>query len=164
MSALGINAGYLISQIANLLILLVLLRIFLFRPVLEMLDRRAETIRKGVQDAELASERAAQAEAEFQKRIEVAQQEARTILDRASEEAQRLQERARTDARKEAQELLEQARKEIERERQQALRADRVQLADLVVAAASKLIGQTLDEASHRRLIEQFLASGTASK
>jgi F-type H+-transporting ATPase subunit b len=164
MEALGINAGYLVSQIANLFILLVLLRIFLFKPVLQMLDQRAAKIRQAALDAESASQRAAQSEAEYQKRIEQAQQEARTILDQASEEGKRLREQALTDARQEAQELLGRARKEIELERRQASRADRAQLADLVVAAASRVIGQTLDKQSHRQLIERFLADGTAPK
>jgi len=117
MRALGINAGYLISQIANLLILLVLLRMFLFKPVLEMLDRRAEQVRKGVEDAELASQRAAQAEADYEKRIEMAQQEARAIVEHANKEAEHLRESTRANARQEAQAVLEQARREIELER-----------------------------------------------
>ena len=48
MEALGINAGHLISQIANLTILLVLLRVVLYRPVLNMLDQRAAKIRQGL--------------------------------------------------------------------------------------------------------------------
>jgi F-type H+-transporting ATPase subunit b len=164
MGALGINAGYLVSQIANLFILLVLLRIFLFKPVLQMLDQRAAKIRQAALDAESASQRAAQSEAEYKKRVEQAHQEARAILDQANEEAKRLRDQALTDARQEAQELLERARKEIELERRQASRADRAQLADLVVAAASKVIGQTLDKQSHQQLIERFLADGTASR
>lgn len=163
MEALGINAGYLVSQIANLLILLVLLRIFLFKPVLGMLDQRAEKVRQSLEDAELASQRAAQAEAEYDKRIEQAQEEARLVLQQANEEAKRLREQALSEARHEAQDLMERARKEMELERREAARADRTKLADLVVAAASKVIGQSLDTPSHRRLVERFLSDSTAS-
>lgn len=163
MEALGINAGYLVSQIANLLILLVLLRIFLFKPVLGMLDQRAEKVRQSLEDAELASQRAAQAEAEYGKRIEQAQEEARLVLQQANEEAKRLREQALSEARHEAQDLMERARKEMELERREAARADRTKLADLVVAAASKVIGRSLDTPSHRRLVEQFLSDSTAS-
>ncbi len=163
MEALGINAGYLVSQIANLLILLVLLRIFLLKPVLAMLDQRAEKIRQSVEDAESAAQRAAQAEAEYDKRIEQAEEEARLVLQQANEEAKRLREQALSEARREAQDLVERARQEIELQRRAAARADRTQLADLVVAAASKVIGQSLDTPSHRRLVENFLSDSTAS-
>jgi F-type H+-transporting ATPase subunit b len=164
MEALGINAGHLISQIANLAILLVLLRIVLYRPVLNMLDQRAAKIRQGLEDAEAASQQAAQAQAEYDQRIQQAQEEAQAILSQAREEAGSLREQALADAQREAQELLERTRQSLQMERSKALHAERAHLADLVIAAASKVIGQSLDQQAHRRLVEQFLAESTASE
>jgi F-type H+-transporting ATPase subunit b len=163
MEALGIQAGYLISQIVNLLILLVAMRALLYEPVLGMLDRRAAKIRQGLADAEAASTRAEQAEADYQKRLEEAGIKAQEIIKQANEQAQKLRQQTLQEARQEAQQLLEQTRQEIDLERQQALRAQRTELADLVVDTTAKIIGQTLDESGHRRLIEQFLAEGAAS-
>ncbi len=67
MDALGINWGFLLSQIVNLAILLIALRLVLYKPVMRMLDQRAQRIKKGLEDAELASKKAAQAEAEYQR-------------------------------------------------------------------------------------------------
>jgi F-type H+-transporting ATPase subunit b len=164
MQALGISAGHLISQLANLVILLLALRVFLYRPVLNMLDERAAKIRQGLEDAEAASQTAAQAQAEYEKCIEQAQREAQGILDQAREEARQLREKALADAQREAQELLEKSRQAAEMDRRKALRAERTQLADLVVAAASKVIDQALDDQGHKRLVEQFLAENTAPK
>lgn len=164
MEALGINAGHLLSQIANLIILLVGLRAFLYKPVLNMLDQRAAKIRQGLEDAEAASQQAAQAQEEYEKRIQQAQSEAQAILSQAKEEAGHLREQAVAEAQREAQELLERNRQSLEMERRKALRAERAQLADLVIAAASKVIGQSLDQQAHRRLVEQFLAESAASE
>jgi F-type H+-transporting ATPase subunit b len=164
MEALGINAGHLISQVANLTILVLLLRVVLYRPVLNMLDQRAEKIHQGLEDAEAASQRAAEAQADYEKRMEQAQLEARAILDQAREEARHLREQALAAAQREAQELLERSRQAVELERRKAQRAERAQLADLVVAAASKVIDQSLDDQAHRRLVEQFLAESAAAQ
>jgi len=158
MDALGINLGQLVSQVVNLLILLVALRSFLYRPVLNMLDQRSERIRQSLEDAETAAQKAAQAEADYQQRIGEAQRTAQAMLDQANQEARSLRERTLHEARDEAQRYLDRARREIGLERQQALRAQKAQLADLVIAAASKLVAHQLDETAHRQLVEQFLA------
>lgn len=163
MEALGIQPGYLISQIVNLLVLLLILRIVLYRPMLGMLDRRAERIRQGFEDAEAASQKAEQAEADYQKRLEEARIQAQDIITQANQEAQKLRQQLMEEARQEAQQLLERTRKQIDSERQEALRAQRAELAELVVDTAAKVIGQALDESAHRQLIEHFLAEGTAS-
>jgi F-type H+-transporting ATPase subunit b len=162
MEALGINAGHLLSQIANLIILLLLLRIVLYKPVLNMLDQRAARIRQGLEDAEAASQQAAQAQAEYDKRIQQALSEAQAILSQAKEDAEHVREQALAKAQREARELLDKNRQSLEMERRKALRAERAQLADLVIAAASKVIGQSLDQQAHHRLVEQFLAESTA--
>ncbi len=163
MEALGIQPGYLISQIVNLLVLLVILRIVLFKPVLGMLDRRAERIRQGLEEAEAASKRAEQAEADYQKRLEEARSQAEGIVKQANEEAQKLRQQTLEQARQEAEQLLERTRKQIDSERREAHRAQRAELAQLVADTAAKVIGQALDEPGHQRLIEQFLAEGTDS-
>jgi F-type H+-transporting ATPase subunit b len=59
LEALGINLGYLISQIVNFTLLAVLLYFVAYKPILRMLDERSARIKKGLDDAELASKRAA---------------------------------------------------------------------------------------------------------
>lgn len=163
MEALGIQAGYVISQIVNLLILLVAMRALLYEPVLRMLDRRAAKIRQGLADAEAASKKAEQAESDYQKRLDEARLKAQELLKQANEEAQKLRQQTLDEARQEAQQLLERTRQEIDLERQETLRAQRAELADLVVDTAAKVIGRALDESDHRRLIQQFLAEGESS-
>ena len=163
MDALGINLGQLTAQTVNLVVLLVALGAFLYKPVLAMLDERAERIQQSMEDAAAASKKAAQAEAEYQKRISEAQTVASAMVEQASSEAQAVRERTLANAREEAQQLLERARREIELERQEALRTEKAQLADLVIAAASKVIARELDETAHRQLIDEFLSSPAES-
>ena len=76
MAALGIDVGVLVAQLINFFLLLALLSLVLYRPVTKMLRERSERIAKGLADAAEAEKRAAQAEADYQKRLEEARREA----------------------------------------------------------------------------------------
>lgn len=154
---MGINLGYLISQIINFVLLFVLLTIFLYKPVMRMLDERAARIRKGLEDSERAEKRLARIEADRDRRIQQAEREAREIVARAKEEARAQREKILAQARAEAEELLSRMRKEIEWERQHAVSKMREQIVDVVIAATARVIEQSLDETTHRRLIHDFL-------
>ena len=157
MDALGINLGYLISQIVNFALLFALLSVFLYKPVMRMLDERAARIRKGLEDSERAEKRLARIEADRDRRIQQAEREAREIVARAKEEARAQREEILAQARAEAEELLSRMRKEIEWERQHAVSKMREQIVDVVIAATARVIEQSLDETTHRLLIHDFL-------
>ncbi len=158
MDELGLNLPVLVAQLVNFFLLLVLLRIFLYKPILEMLDRRKQRIQEGEQAAEQSKEQAAQAEADVATRIEEARQQSQALVAQAQEASNRIQEDARNQARQEADTLLERARNEIELERDQAVAVLRSEFAELTVSAAEKVIGQSLDRQAHQRLIDEVLA------
>ncbi|MCH7811463.1 MAG: F0F1 ATP synthase subunit B [Chloroflexi bacterium] len=161
MDELGFNLPVLVAQLVNFFILLVLLRIFLYRPILNVLDRRAQRIREGLEAADKSKEQASQAEQEVAKQLEEARQQNQASIAQAQETASRIQEEARAQARREADALLERARGEIQLERDQAIAELRQEFADLTVSAAEKVIGQSLDRRAHERLIEEVLAEST---
>lgn len=158
MERLGINLGYLISQIVNFVLLLIILRMFLYKPILGMLDRRREKIKTDLQDAEQARSQAETAKQEYEKQLEEAREERRSILAQATEQAEKMREEILAKARAEAQELVTKTQDEIQYERRQALLGAQDQIADLAIAAAAKVVGESLDEQAHRRLIQGFIA------
>lgn len=158
MEAIGINLNYLIAQIVNLVLLFILLYKFLFKRFLTMLDERSARIKKGLEDAEIADQRAAEAEKAYQERIEQAERERRATLAQATQEGEKIREEIMARAQEEAKQLVLEAQADIERQREQAMVELRQQVADLTLLAATRVIGQTLDEEAHRRLIGEFLA------
>ena len=70
LEALGINLGYLISQVVNFTLLALLLYFVAYKPILRMLDQRSERIQQGLQDAEVASRRAAEMEQEYEQKLQ----------------------------------------------------------------------------------------------
>ena len=152
MDELGLNLPVLIAQLVNFFLLLVLLRVLLYRPILEVLDRRSQRIREGLEAAERSKEQAAKAEQDLAGQLAEARRQGQTLIAQAQESAGRIQEDSRNQARREAEALLERARSEIHLERDQAIAELRRQFADLTVNAAEKVINQSLDRQAHRRL------------
>ncbi len=157
MEKLGIDLGVLIAQLVNFFLLLALLTLVLYRPVTKMLRERSERIAKGLAEAELAEKRAAQAEADYQKRLEEARREAQAIVAQAREAAEKERQAILARAQAEAQELRSRAEEEIARERREAMVTLQGQVADLAIDAAGQVLGQAVDSAAHRRLVHDFV-------
>jgi len=73
--ALGINLPQLIAQIANFFVLLLILRLTLYKPIIKMLDERKTKIAEGLNAAEIARAEAAKAQANVQAQLDAARQE-----------------------------------------------------------------------------------------
>jgi F-type H+-transporting ATPase subunit b len=159
LEALGINLGYLISQIVNFTLLAVLLYFVAYKPILRMLDERSARIKQGLDDAELASRRAAEMEQEFEQRLAEARKEGQEIIAQATQI--QMSEKARQEiletAREEARAQVEKAKEEISRERELAMSELRHQVADLSLNISEKVIGEALDQQRQRDLIADFL-------
>jgi F-type H+-transporting ATPase subunit b len=158
---LGINLPVLIIQLVNFAFLFILMKMFVYKPILKMLDERRERIREGLNAADRGREQAAEAERQAQEQIEAARREGQTIIQGAQQIAQRLQEDGRQQAQQQAEALLERARSEIQLERDTAITELRKEFANLTITAAEKVIGQSLDRDAHQRLIEQALADSS---
>jgi F-type H+-transporting ATPase subunit b len=157
LEALGINLGYLISQIVNFTLLAVLLYFVAYKPELRMLDERSARIKKGLEDAEAASRRAAEIEQEFERRLAEARKEGQEIIAQATQMSEKTRQEILDRARDESNALIGKAKEEISRERELAMTELRQQVADLSLTVAQKVVGATLDEQNQRRLIAEFL-------
>lgn len=157
LSKIGINEAWLISQIINFTLLLVILRAVLYRPILNMLEERKKRIQESLEEAERVKKEATAQEADFQKRLEEERRRAREAMAQASQAAERAKEEILAQAREEAQRILEQARGQIEYERRQALSQIKDQVAELSILAARQVLGRSLDGKVHREIIAEFL-------
>jgi F-type H+-transporting ATPase subunit b len=157
LEALGINLGYLISQIINFTLLVVLLYFVAYKPILRMLDDRSARIKKGLEDAEAASRRAAEMEQEYERRMGDARKQGQELVAQATQLSEKARQEILDRAREEARALVDKAKEEIGRERDVAMGELRQQVADLSLAISQKVIGESLDEQAQRRLVARFL-------
>ncbi len=159
MEKLGVNLPGLLLQAVNFLLLLFILQKFLYKPILNAIKTRQERIQRGLEEAERASQRLAEANTEAERILEEARARAQEIIAQATQEASRVREEIIAQARAEASRILERARMEVEREREMALAELRRQAIDLAVLTARKIVGQVLDEQAQHRIISDFLST-----
>jgi F-type H+-transporting ATPase subunit b len=161
---LGINWAVFITQVVTFTILLIILRVFAYKPVMRMLDERSKRIRESMDQAEALKEQSARAEEQVKKQLEEASREGQERLARAVKAGEDVRQKAQEDARKDADILLSRARAEIQRERDDAIAGVRREFADLTVLAAGKVIEKSLDKEEHRELIEKVLEESSTGK
>lgn len=158
MEALGINLGYLIVQILNFAILMVVLRVWAYKPIIGLLEKRRETIAQGLEDARIAAEARENAEKEAEAILAEAQSQANRIVHEANERAEESAAGLKVEAEKEAEDIRQTAVTEGEQRKERALGEVRGQVAALAIAAAQKVIGEALDEKRQQQLIEEFFS------
>jgi F-type H+-transporting ATPase subunit b len=163
MDALGINLGFLLTQIFAFLILLLLLIGWLYNPILRVLEERKARIAKGLEDARQAAIARDNADAEAKKILDQSRNEANKIRSEATVQAEEQAAGIRAQAEREAKDVVARAAEEAEAERNRILADLRSQVAAIAIAAAQKLVGDALDEQRQRRLIADFFAGVPAS-
>jgi F-type H+-transporting ATPase subunit b len=159
LDSLGINITAVVWHTVNFLILLFVLQRFLYRPVLRMLDERSNRIRDSLAQAEQVRSETARLEEQSRTILETARRDGQQILAQANRNSEQILAEARREARVQADELVERARADMARERDQAYLELREQVADLAVAAASRVVRRSLDDQGHRELVREFLAT-----
>jgi len=164
MEALGINLGYLIVQILNFAILFVVLRAWVYKPIVGMLEKRRQAIEQGLEDAKVAAEARANAEKAAEDILAEARKEASRLVRAATERAEQAAAEVKAQAEHEAEEARKGALAEGEKLKEQALGELRGQVAALAIAAAQKIIGETLDDRRQRALIQEFFSGVSKGK
>jgi len=164
MEALGINFGLLIVQIIAFAIVFLTLNAWVYQPMLDMMETRKQKIAQGLEDARVASEARANAEKEAAKVLAEAQAEAGKVVREATERAASAGKDVKAAAEADAAKAREAAMVEAELERNRILGDLRGQVAALAIAAANKLVGETLDEKKQRALIDEFFSGVKGGK
>jgi len=147
----------LIVQIISFLVLLVILRVFAYRPLLDGLEKRSQYIEQNIKSAEQQKAEAEQIKAEYQAELKNARQEAQSIIERATKASEERSKEIVGEARDEAERLKKSAVAEIELEKQKALTELRTHVAALSVLAAGKIIEKNLDPATQGALVDEFI-------
>ena len=164
-TALVVHPFWVLVSIVNFLVLLYLLRRFMWGPILATLDRRAAKIREGLELTESARREREQLKQEVEKILGEARREAAAIAERTTKAAEAAATDIRTQAKAEADRIREKGRTDAEHLHDQALAQLRGEVASMVVLAASRILGREISPEQHRALIERSLEeAGTELK
>ncbi|HHZ16117.1 MAG TPA: F0F1 ATP synthase subunit B [Peptococcaceae bacterium] len=154
---MSISLSDLLFAIINFLILLVILKKFLYKPLLNMINQREQQVKSDLENAEKARVEAQKLQEEYTKQMEQAKQEAQQIIEKATKIGEESREALLNQAREEAARMTEKAQEMIRLEKEEALGQLRNEVASLVVLAAGKVIDKNIDQASHEKLIREFI-------
>ena len=158
-----INLFWVIVSALNFIVFFAILWTFALKPVTRTLAERKDRITQGLADAEQARLDRANAEAERIATLAEARREAREILERAQKVAQESRDADIAATKADLERLREQAAADIDAEKQRAIADLRSEVADLAIAAAGKVVGESMTGASQRRLVEEFLRESAAN-
>jgi F-type H+-transporting ATPase subunit b len=164
LDALGLNLGYLLVQVFNFLIVFLVLRAWVFIPIMGLLERRKKAIAQGLEDARIAAEARASAEKEATEIIAKAQSEAAQKVREATERADVATQEVMAKAELDAAKIRADASVEAAQERDRLLSDIRGQVAALAIAATQKLVGESLDEKRQHALIDEFFSGVQSGK
>ena len=160
LETLGIHFPSLAIYLVNFLLVLALLYLFAYKPILKLMDERADRIRESLEAADRAREDAASSQEAIQEQITEARREGQRIMDQTREAADRFRTEEMDKARQEAEAFVERARADIQRERDTAIQEVRASFGDLAITAAERVIRSSLDRRAHEDLINQVLEEG----
>ena len=161
-TALVVHPFWVLVSIVNFLVLLYLLRRFMWGPILATLDRRAAKIREGLELTESARREREQLKQEVEKTLGEARREAAAIAERTTKAAEAAAADIRTQAKTEADRIREKGREDAQHLHDQALAQLRTEVASMVVLAAGRILGKEISAEQHRALIEQSLSEAGA--
>lgn len=152
-----IDTWTLIFMWVNLLILFLLMKKFLFKPVKNILDQRDNEIKTIYEKADTALENATKLEKDYTQKLAETNAEARLILDSAYKKADVQTEKLIAEAHTEASAILQKADVQIEAEQKQAMNKIKGDISSMAVSIAEKVIEKEINESDYTTLVEKFI-------
>jgi F-type H+-transporting ATPase subunit b len=149
--------GLMIWTIVCFLITLFVLKKYAFGPIQSMLDERRDRIRRAIEEAEKARAEARSLLEEHRALIAQARGQGEQILAEARKVSDAQRQRVKEETEVDRQRRLEETKRQIEAETHRALQQIRSEVAELTLIATTKVTGKVLDDADHRRLIDDVI-------
>lgn len=153
----SIGGWNILVTICNTIITFLIVKKFLFKPVRKMLAARAEEVQAMYDQAEADRAEAAAMKKDYTESIANAKAEAAQITQSATRRATVRSEEILAEASRQATDLKKKAEQSIEMERKKAMNEIKDEIADLSIMIASKVVEKDINEADHKRMIEDFI-------
>ena len=154
----SLNLWQMIISLCNLVILFLILKKFLYKPVRKALEERKQAVEGVYADAQKALDTANASKTEYERELAGIRERADSMLASATADANKRSEAILSDARERADGMMRQAKNDISLERHKAESGIRSEIADVSTALTEKLLAREINSDDHRKLIDDFLA------
>ncbi len=154
-AALGINGTWFIAQLLNFIIVLLIFWKWVYKPVVKMLDRRAETIEKSLKDAKTLETRVAKLEVERTKVIADAKAEATGILETTRKDAEDRKQEMLAKTKAEVERVIKDGKARLLKEKEAMIQDAKKDIATIAVEAARKVLADSVDAKKSQAMAEE---------
>lgn len=152
-------AGLMFWTLVIFLVLLFVLGKYAYRPLLEAVEAREKALEDALAAATRDRDESARVLAEHRANLEAARLEAQKLIADARAAAEKMRSQLLDETKAQQDDLLARAKRDIEGEKVKAIADLRREAVDLALRGASRVIEKNLDDATNRKLVEDFLAS-----
>ena len=157
LEVISVNLWQILISLANLVILFLIVKIFLFKPVKKVYAQRQNEIMEQYRAAELAEQTALADKAQWEEKLSSANEQANEIIKNAADTAERRGERIVADAKDKADSIVRRAEEQAELERKKAEESIKREIVTVSATLAEKMIGREINTDDHRDIIDSFI-------
>lgn len=154
---ISVNIWHIVISLANLVILFLILKKLLFKPVKKIVDKRQKEIESEYKKAEKTQAEADAIKAEWEGKMATAEAEADKIISDAVERADSRNEVMLYESREKADQIIRKAKADIERERKDARETIKKEIVDVSQTLSEQIIGREINMDDHRELIDKAI-------
>ena len=157
LDVISVNLWQILISLANLLVMFLILKHFLFKPVMKMMAARQAQVDKIYDDANEDRSAAAGMKQEYENRLATAREEADGLVRNAVTTAQRRGDAIVAEANSQAGHIKQKAEEEIALEKKQMLMSVRSEISDMAVSIASKVVEREIQKEDHENFMDEFI-------
>ena len=157
LSVISVNIWQILISLVNLLILTLILKHFLFKPVKKVMDSRRAAIDEDYAQAKAAREEAEESRLNYEAAMSAAKQTGDQIIAEATRTAEYHGNEIVAEAREKAADIRRQAEADAILERKKAEDEMKREIADVSAQLTGKLLQREINEEDHRNLLDSFL-------
>ena len=157
LDVISVNLWQILISLANLLVMFLILKHFLFKPVMKMMAARQAQVDKIYDDANEDRTQAADMKQEYEQRLATAREEADGLVRNAVTTAQRRGDAIVAEANSQASHIKQKAEEEIALEKKQMLMNVRSEISDMAVSIASKVVEREIQKEDHENFMDEFI-------
>lgn len=154
---ISVNIWQIIISLCNLLILFLILKKFLFKPVKKVLAERQKMIDDRFENAKLAENDALRSKKSYEEKLANAQNEAASIIKEANVKAERRSDKIVSQAKVKADDILRQAQTDAALEKQKAQSEIKHEITEVSAMLTEKLLEREIKPSDHRDFIDSFI-------
>lgn len=144
-------------QIINTIVLFLILKHLLFKPVMAIIESREADIRDNIAKGERFKKEGISLKEEYESKLSTATQQGQEIVKQATLRAEQKEAEIVSNAKEEANNIRQKASKDVEQERQKVMNEIKNDISDIALLAASKVIEKDIDKSKHKELIDNFI-------